>query len=511
MKLVRYTVLFIIFGFISLTSVYPQNDGDNFFNSYQIHTFNITFSQPNFWDSLTYYYTIDKYMAADVEIDGTMLPSTGVQLKGNSSYNSYPGQKKSMNIDFNEFVSGQDYDGLKKLNLNNGFKDPTMLREKIFLEFCKMIGMPAPRCTFGKVYINGTYWGLYTAVEQVNKSFLDIQFNDKKGNLFKGDPHGDLMWKGATVSNYYGDYELKTNEDINDWSDLVHLIDKINNTSNTAYYDTLEKYMDSDTYLKYWAANIVFSNLDSYTGSGHNYYIYHDSTSLKFQWIMWDVNEAFGNFNMGMDLNAIQGLDMFFIPNPQQNRPLSYKMLQNSTYYNMYIDKVCDITENFFRHDILDPMIDSLADDIRTDLYADTKKMFTNQQFEDNINMAIYVAGLPGGGNIAGLKSFITSRRDSLQLQLAAFGCYLDVNDYIHPDFNITLTPNPASDQIHVILAGNDIPDKLSVALINYTGQLKYTETLMRQNEFNIDISGLPAGIYLLTVNNETGRKVVIN
>lgn len=509
MKLVRYTVLFIIFGFISLTSGYPQNDGDNFFNSDQIHTFNITFSQPNFWDSLTYNYTIDKFMAADVEIDGTMLPSTGVQLKGNSSYNSYPGQKKSMNIDFNEFVSGQDYDGLKKLNLNNGFKDPTMLREKIFLEFCKMIGMPAPRCTFGKVYINGTYWGLYTAVEQVNKSFLDIQFNDKKGNLFKGDPHGVLMWKGPTESNYYGDYELKTNEDINDWSDLVYLIDKINNTSPTAYYDTLEKYMDSDTYLKYWAANIIFSNLDSYTGSGHNYYIYHDSTSLKFKWIMWDVNEAFGNFNMGMDLNAIHGLDMFFIPNPQG--PLSHKMLQNSTYYNMYIDKICDITENFFRHDILDPMIDSLANAIRSDLYADTKKMFTNQQFEDNLTQAINVPGLPGGGNIAGLKSFITERRDSLQLQLAGFGCYLDINDNSYSDFDMIIYPNPASDQIHVILARNDIPDKLSVALINYTGQLKYTETLMRQNEFNIDISGLPAGIYLLIINNETGRKIVIN
>ncbi|MFA4851158.1 MAG: T9SS type A sorting domain-containing protein, partial [Bacteroidales bacterium] len=105
----------------------------------------------------------------------------------------------------------------------------------------------------------------------------------------------------------------------------------------------------------------------------------------------------------------------------------------------------------------------------------------------------------------------ITERRDSLQLQLAGFGCYLDINDNSYSDFDMIIYPNPASDQIHVILARNDIPDKLSVALINYTGQLKYTETLMRQNEFNIDISGLPAGIYLLIINNETGRKIVIN
>ncbi|MBK7910819.1 MAG: hypothetical protein IPJ96_10720 [Bacteroidetes bacterium] len=28
-----------------------------------------------------------------------------------------------------EFVSGQEYDGIRKFNLNNGFKDPSFLRE----------------------------------------------------------------------------------------------------------------------------------------------------------------------------------------------------------------------------------------------------------------------------------------------------------------------------------------------------------------------------------------------
>lgn len=55
-------------------------------------------------------------------------------MKGNSSFNN-PSTKKPFKVDLNEYVSGQDYDGIKKFNLNNGFKDPTMLSEKLTLDF----------------------------------------------------------------------------------------------------------------------------------------------------------------------------------------------------------------------------------------------------------------------------------------------------------------------------------------------------------------------------------------
>lgn len=486
-----------------------QNDGDIFFGSNQIHTVNITFSQPDFWDSLVAYYAIDKFMAGDVEIDGTMLASSGVQLKGNSSYNSYPGVKKSMNLDFNEYVSGQDYDGLKKLNLNNGFKDPTLIREKIFLEFCKMIGMPAPRCTYAKVYINGNYWGLYTAVEQVNKSFCEINFGDDHGNLFKGDPHGDLKFKGMVDSVYYAHYELKTNEDVNDWSDLVNLINKINNTPSANYYDSLEKVLDTDLFLRYQAADIIFANLDSYTGSGHNYYMYHDTLSGQFKWIMWDCNEAFGNFNQGMSLDKIHGLDILYIPTPQQDRPLTYKMFQNNTYQTAFIDKICYYTENFFSHGILDPMIDSLADKIRTDYYADPNKMFTNQQFEDNIEIAIYVPGLPGGGDVAGLKSFITARRDSLWLELVNYGCYQGLNDYNTTTDDVSVFPNPVIDILQAVVNYSDgsLPDYY--ILSDITGR-EILAGKIQTSSFQIDCNEIQSGTYFLNIDNKIFNKILI-
>src|SRR6476620_1914367 len=80
-----------------------STDGDSLFNSSVIHTVNFYFTQPSFWDSLTAYYSLDKPMFGSVDIDGQLMDSVGIQLKGNSSYNSIPGVKKSFKISFDEF------------------------------------------------------------------------------------------------------------------------------------------------------------------------------------------------------------------------------------------------------------------------------------------------------------------------------------------------------------------------------------------------------------------------
>ncbi len=151
----------------------------------------------------------DPYFPASFSADGVTIDTVGVRFKGNSSFNAN-GIKKSFKIDFDEYDEDNDelvfYD-LKKLNLNNGFKDPTMLREKLFLDFAGDF-VAAPRAVHVKVYVNGEYYGLYTAVEQVDKTFVQNRFgDDEDGNLFKGaasdaadandDFGSDLTWLGS--------------------------------------------------------------------------------------------------------------------------------------------------------------------------------------------------------------------------------------------------------------------------------------------------------------------------
>src|ERR1051326_1214656 len=345
MKKTSKLLLFFTFNLSCCLSF--ASAGDSIFNSSQVHAVKFYFSQSHWYDSLVNYYSIDKKMKGNVLVDGIMYNNVGVQFKGNSSFNN-PSKKKSWKIDFNEYDTLQDCHGEKTLNLNNGFKDPTMIREKVALDFCMKNGMPAPRCTYANVYVNDTLWGFYTMVEQVDKTFLKHWFADNDGNLFKGDPNGTLQWWGSSVSSYNTKYELKTNKTQNDWSDLIHLIDKINNPPTANFYDSLETVMNTPDFIRGWAINILFSNLDSYQGSGHNYYVFDDSTYRKFNWITWDVNEAFGNFSQGMSISQMENLSIFYISSPTQNRPLEVNMLANSTYKNNYIWELCSLTANKF-------------------------------------------------------------------------------------------------------------------------------------------------------------------
>jgi spore coat protein CotH len=139
----------VVISIMILTSIssFFQNPGDILFNSSHIHQINITFTQPNWWDSLMYYKQhADSFnlstqtMMGNFIIDGTPIDSVGVQLKGNSSF-VYPGRKKPIKITFSEYVSGKKLEGLTVLNLNNNMLDPTMMREKLLLDFMNKKGL----------------------------------------------------------------------------------------------------------------------------------------------------------------------------------------------------------------------------------------------------------------------------------------------------------------------------------------------------------------------------------
>lgn len=492
-------IVLLLFG----TSAFGQNTvGDAFFGDPKIHDIYFNFTQTGYWDSLKNNYIADVYMSCNLVIDGTNLPTCGVKFKGNSSYNN-PSLKKSFKIDFDGYISTQDLDGLNKLNLNNCFKDPSFLREKTTLDLLNAAGYPAPRCTYARLYINGAYWGLYTAVEEINKDFLKDRFSDKKGNLFKGDPNGDLRWLGASPSLYYTKYELKTNTTANNWTDLVRLIDKINNSSSVQFYDSLEKVMNTQTWIRCWAVDNIFANLDSYIGSGHNYYIYDDSITNKFNWIPWDVNEAYGNFNMGMSITQMENLSMYFVSNPAANRPLANKMLQNSTYKSQLTNEICYLTGNYFKQSYLFPRIDSLAAKIKADVYADPNKFFSNAEFDKNIDTTVTQTSGPMW-SFPGIKSFINHRRASLITQLAANGC-ADVSiekfGIQSPEFAVFPNPGNGVMEIKSSVGLNDIE------VLQYNGQQIYHAYFIEdRNNFIIDLNFASDGLYIIKARSVNGH-----
>jgi hypothetical protein len=145
----------------------------------------------------------EQYVRADFWYDEQKIGNVAVRPKGNSSLMTVSGsgsKRMSLKIDFNFFNSAQNFRGLRKLCLNNGFSDPSFMREVLGYELFSEMGLPCPRTAFVDVYVNDLHLGLYTQVEPIDKVFLQRHFANAEGNLYKPQIGAALLnWTEADV------------------------------------------------------------------------------------------------------------------------------------------------------------------------------------------------------------------------------------------------------------------------------------------------------------------------
>ena len=496
-------------AFASLSLHAQTAPSDSLFDVDQVAEVHITFSDPNFWNTLVTYYNNDQgeELTGSVTITdqtGTWtLDSISVALKGNSSY-SHPGNKKSFKVDFNDFID-QKFHGMRKLHFNNCWNDPTFMREKIFFDYCQEQGIRAPRVQYANIYMNGTLWGFYNMVEAVDKEFLDRHIDDVDGNLFKAaDNFGgggggggstaeaDLKWYGTDQADYYERYELKTNETANDWTDLLDLLDMLNNAPDAYLEANFPARWNWHDLLRSLALDNMFGNLDAYIQSARNYYLYHDMTNNEWQWIHWDANMAFGSYP-AQGQNALT-LSPTYVAS---NRPLMTRLMAVPSFRTTYLNDYCLAKQNF-TNAYLDPRIDSIVTLIQPHVAADPNKQFTLDQFTTNITSDITVQGGGGGGGggqqtVRGLKSFITARNSSLAgtLDCSTVGMHEAL-----ADGDLRVFPSPATDILNVRLPQGMVPGSLRI--VDAMGR----SVTVRISGSAVDVSALAPGMYMLVATD---------
>jgi len=102
----------------------PAQSPHPFFDEDLVHEIRISFPQADWWDQLRKNFegqADPQYLEAAFDWNDVHMDRIGVRFKGNSSYNSYPGRKKSLKIKTNAFVKGQKIQGQNVFNLNNAF------------------------------------------------------------------------------------------------------------------------------------------------------------------------------------------------------------------------------------------------------------------------------------------------------------------------------------------------------------------------------------------------------
>ncbi len=301
-NIIFLTILIVCFNY----SAKAQNRGVKLFNNsflHQIKFESATISEDALWNNLD-----DTYTLVDMTIDGELVDSVGIRRKG---YTSNASPQKPIKIDINRFISSKKYDGLKKFNLHNNFKDDFLQRERLAYDLYRRAGLPSPRTSYAEVYFGDNFVGLYLVVEQIDKTFLKHNFPSDNGSLIKAEPPGIVPGTMLEVK------EGTMNE--------------FNNFRNNVTCSNLGTYVNLRNYLKQMAVDIIIEDWDGYAYNRHNFYVYYEPKSGLLNFINYDHNYAF----------AVDEPNKYLYP--IATFPTSVSFLEDPVLKSMYEETLCEL------------------------------------------------------------------------------------------------------------------------------------------------------------------------
>lgn len=347
----------------------------------------------------------------------TTIQNIGFRLRGNTSRAS---AKKSFKVSFNTFTQGAKFYGLEKMNLNGEHNDPSIIRSKLCRDFFRFMEVPGSRANHVELYINNQFKGLYINVEHIDEEFVENRFGSNNGNLYKCLWPADLNYKGTNPNDYkFGNngertYDLKTNVEQDDYSDLAEFINILNNTPLNEFQDKLEEIFDVNLYLKYLVVEILTGHWDAYSFNKNNYYLYKNTQTGKFEFIPYDPDNTFGIdwFGIDWDNRNIYSWDM-----AGEDRPLTERLLEHQVYRDRFSFYMKYALDNYFNSSNLNPKIDAFKTMIQTSAENDTYRTldygWTITDFNNSYNYGFTDLHVKNG-----LKDYISTRNNSANSQL---------------------------------------------------------------------------------------------
>lgn len=293
----------------------------------------------------------------------------------------------------------------KTIALNKHSADPTRFKNKLAYSLMEEIPqMLSCRTTFVHLYVkdktegeDGLFrdYGLYTQVEQVNKTYLRSRGFDNDGQLYKAARDFDWLRHEdsilpATDENYdqhrFEQYlEIGASEE---HEKIIELLEAVNDMDRPIS-QVVEHYFDSGN-LYYWMAfHILTGNKDVLEG---NYYLYSPRGTDRWYFISWDndsiLKEGYEKMDdVSYERSWNKGIFTF------ADTILFRRILQDETCRQALDQAVEDLYANYLTEEVIREKIDVYREAAQQYLYALPDQTYTRVTREEYDILADSMAG----------------------------------------------------------------------------------------------------------------------
>lgn len=302
------------------------------------------------------------HFKARLTVDGEVLEDVDIRKKG--FLGSLTAARPSFKLNFDTHKPGRRLHSLERMTLNNNQQDTSNSHQCISYAMFRSVGLPAPRCGYARVSVNGEDLGIYSHIESVKKRFLRRHFSSDAGNLYEA----QLADFGEGTK---GNYQLKTNEDVNDRSDLDAVVAALMADDNNMP-GLLGQVVDLDQFIDYWAMEAVTGHWDGATGNANNHYVYRDPNSGMFNFIPWGTD---GALSLTHPLNPGTGPLYRFTSIPS-------RLYAIPEYRERFHQRVLSLLDELWDEDVFNAEVDRIRDLTgATELaMANTRFFFANHE-----------------------------------------------------------------------------------------------------------------------------------
>ena len=351
---------------------------DDFFNPQALQKVELWMHSAD-WDKLKQNFQENTYYPADMTWNGMTVYNIGIRSRGLGSRSS---TKPGLRVDFDRYSDGQHFLGLKSFVLDNLTQDPSGIRETTIMHFYTRLGIPAPRETHTRLYVNGNYVGLYGLVESVDKTMMGRVFGSigddvqNDGYLFEynyilGNPWR-FTYEGADLAPYKARFDIKTNESHTDakiWGPIEELVRLVNSTDDASFDQVIGQRLDIAAFVRYISAQNFVAQNDGFNGYDgmNNFYFYRLEDSPKHVFLPWDEDVGF----LQPDFGITTRLD----ENVLTRRSLSLSSYQ-SQYFSVLLESA-DSASGWMR-DEMQRQFDMVSDA----MLEDTQKPYSNAEYQ---------------------------------------------------------------------------------------------------------------------------------
>jgi len=223
--------------------------------------------------------------------------NVGIRYRGHSALQG--DNRFGFKLSFDEYDEVGEFHGLHKVNLNGTEGDSSLMRERLAQWVMRSAGVPAPRVSHTRVYVNGEYQGIFPFTEEPDDQvYLDAHFDDPDGSLFKVDGYcegdGDFEWKGEEVDSYDSRYEAKAGTGEEAFTeDLIPMIACASNEDDAAMLACVDEHIDVAEFFTEIALDMALPDVDGMAAGGQNFLLYHDPSTGLFVAYPWDKDQSF--------------------------------------------------------------------------------------------------------------------------------------------------------------------------------------------------------------------------